>query len=185
MTTATSTATQLNLCAHFSHATKRHQTQPHATSPSTPWGACLSDTCFPSQGGGVYKQGSTTPLHLQNCNIYQNNAISEVRNHLHHMTYHIKPYHRPKPRWGACFYNFVISVQGGGVHIYVGTVAFVNCDIHSNTAAYVRSFLARHQTRPHATFPSAPMGCAPMGCLLLQSRHVCAGRRHQHVLGLR
>ena len=53
------------------------------------------------------------------------------------------------PNGGACFYDFVMSVQGGGVYVRMvaGTVTFDNCNIHSNTASYVSN------APPHATFP--------------------------------
>ena len=52
----------------------------------------------------------------------------------------------PSPRWGARFYDFVISVQGGGVYVNGDTVTFDNCNIHNNQANEVRALLTHHHT---------------------------------------
>ena len=53
-------------------------------------------------------------------------------------------------RLGCSLLPFCVDLQGGGVYVEYGSVSFDNCNIHGNTAGYVRAFHAFH-TPPHTT----------------------------------
>ena len=68
---------------------------------------------------------------FDNCNIHNNQATTDRVRAVSHASF---------PTMGCLLlYDFVISVQGGGVFVNGGDVTFNNCDIHNNQGFDVRA----------------------------------------------
>ena len=91
---------------------------------------------------------SSGTVTISNTDIYRNEAVYVCARYMN-LLGHTPPLPNA-PRWGACFYEFVVISQGGGVYVNYGTVTFDNSDIYGNQAYGVG------KPRPNA-IPMPPM----------------------------